>query len=109
MAERCRPRIIRRAVMALAVVVLLPGWYVASWLSISRLADEGFVSRGTTNTIRPAFEPVLLYCECGMPGADVLTKTYWAVNPTPPDVFVSGERWQIYPIRPSGPLHPNRD
>jgi hypothetical protein len=76
-----RRRIVRRAVMALAVVLLLPVWYVAAWLAVSRAAHDGMIRPATVLTIRPAFAPLITYCESELPAAAWLRGVWWRINP----------------------------
>ncbi|MFO1093945.1 MAG: hypothetical protein U0992_11625 [Planctomycetaceae bacterium] len=104
-----RPRrFVRRVVMALAVAVLLPVWYVGAWLSIGWLANEGFISVTTAKMMRPAFAPILVYAESDMLGAEAIAAAYWVVNPPNNTTFVSGRGWPVYSIRPYCPLQPSR-
>jgi len=70
-------RIIRRAVMALAVVVLLPVWYVGTWLVLSRAAREDMIDGSMTAQIRPAFVPLIWYCNSDLAGAELLHDIWW--------------------------------
>lgn len=74
------PRVRRRTLFALAVVVLLPAWYVATWIVVSRAAHKGTISRTTAATIRPAFVPILSYCDSSLPASDALVSLWWDVN-----------------------------
>jgi len=78
-ATRSR-RIVRRAVMALAVAMLLPVWYVGSWLIVSKAANSGVISYKAALVIHPAFEPLNAYCLLGMPGSESLYHLWWSVN-----------------------------
>jgi len=85
-----RHRIVRRAVMALVVVVLLPIGYVGVWLAISRAEHDGHIGRATVQGIRPAFVPLVRYCESELPGSDVLGEMWWLVNPPKIETGKSG-------------------
>src|SRR5262245_49077867 len=81
-----RPRrIVRRAVIALAVVVLLPVWYVASWGTVQWLPGRGVslqperqisqaISSGGVDRI--VFMPLDRYSLCGLPGG----KSAWVFS-----------------------------
>jgi hypothetical protein len=65
-----RPRrIVRRAVLVFAGVVLLPVWYVAAWLAVSRAERDGHITYYIGGQIRPAFSPLLSYSEANLPGS----------------------------------------
>jgi hypothetical protein len=81
MAEPRKRRIVRRAVMALVVVVLLPVWYVGAWLAVSRAERDGLAASRTLERAYPVFVPLLRYCESDWPGADLLSRVWWKVNP----------------------------
>src|SRR5262245_28446366 len=77
-----RPRrIVRRAVLALVVVVLLPVWYVGGWIAISKLINEGYIGRSVADHGRPLFLPLIRYCESGFPAGRLLGNSYWSLNP----------------------------
>ncbi|MFO1094574.1 MAG: hypothetical protein U0992_14910 [Planctomycetaceae bacterium] len=79
-ATRSR-RIVRRVVMVLAVVVLLVVWYVGVWVGASRAGKARLISRNTTKVIRPVFEPIISYTDSDRPGAELLFKMWWKLNP----------------------------
>lgn len=76
-------RIIRRAVTALAVVVLLPVWYVGAWLVWPRIGDGSLYGRTPTlvAAINRFFEPLDSYILTGNPGSDELNRLWWWANP----------------------------
>src|SRR5262245_60471502 len=82
-------RIVRRAVMALAVVVL-PVWYVAAWLAVSRATHDGFISGPMAARLAPVFAPIRHYAgRYSGPGSRELYDAWWAVNPvSTPGVWV---------------------
>jgi hypothetical protein len=63
MPATSRRRIVRRTVMALAVVVLLPVWYVAAWLAVSRAAGDGLISRRTVQSVHVYQLPLYEYAD----------------------------------------------
>jgi len=70
-----RPRrIVRRAVMVLAGVVLLPVWYVGSYGSAHWLTGRGELPHSALRHLnRTAFYPLEWYGrQHGMPGADAI-------------------------------------
>ena len=57
-----RRRIVRRAVMALAVVVLLVVWYVAAFASVSWSVGAGYISGKTDDVMQhTVFAPLRWY------------------------------------------------
>jgi hypothetical protein len=73
-------RTLRRALLVLAAIVLLPVVYVASWLGVSRAVNTGLVSVGVGETLRPAYKPLILYCDLKKPGTDTLHRLWWSVS-----------------------------
>jgi len=93
-------RTVRRSMLAVAAVVLLPVWYAAAWLIVSRAAHDGVISGNTVMTVRPAFVPIKRYCDADFPGGTVLRDLWWKFNPgSSEDVFFSGIRaeWLLAP------------
>lgn len=79
-----RPRrIVRRAVMVVAVVVLLLAWYVGSWVLWPRVCDGILYGRAPTlvAAINRFFDPITSYSQSGCPGSDVLSRLWWWANP----------------------------
>jgi hypothetical protein len=77
----CKRRILRRVALTIATVALLPLWYVAAWLTVSRAEHDRLISFSTAQRVRPAFVPLLRYCESELPGSRLLGRTWWYVNP----------------------------
>lgn len=75
----------RRIALTIAAVILLPVWYVLTWLTISRAERDGHISLALTQKLRPAFVPLLEYCESERLGSSVLGQVWWSVNP--PRIF----------------------
>ena len=65
-----RRRIVRRAVMALAVVVLLPVLYVGSIISASFAWGAGWLPGGMSPVLEAVNAPLIWYCESAYPGSD---------------------------------------
>jgi hypothetical protein len=101
MANEHKRRIVRRVGLGVTAVLLLPVWYVAAWLVVSRAAHDRIISAETTMKMRPAFRPIKLYCDADLPGGAALRDLWWKVNPTPEadGVFFSGIRaeWLLAP------------
>ncbi|MFO1094713.1 MAG: hypothetical protein U0992_15615 [Planctomycetaceae bacterium] len=67
-------RIVKRAVMALAVVLLLLNGYVVSYVGMFWLAGRGSWSLGTVGRLQTTvFEPIRSYSQHEYPGTDLLT------------------------------------
>jgi len=99
-----RKRFARRAVLALAVVVLLLGWYVGAWLAVSRAAHDNWIRYPTAETAHWAFEPIVRYCHTDYLGADALCDLWWTINPPivlptdrGPRDFIAGNCWPLAP------------
>ena len=69
--------------MVMAGGVLLVVWYVGAWLLVSRAAREGMIGWGTAKLIRPAFAPLILYCDTRLPGGDAVSDLWHAVAGRP--------------------------
>jgi hypothetical protein len=67
--------------MVFAVLVTLPAWYIAAWFAVSRAAGIGIISVGIADSLRPAFSPIIRYCDTGRPGASRLSELWWTLNP----------------------------
>lgn len=74
-------RIVKCAWISAAVLMLLPVWYVSAWLTVSRAEHDGHISITTAQKIRPAFAPLLDYCESELPASGLLRHIWWSVNP----------------------------
>lgn len=78
MATTNRRRIVRRAVMALAAVVLLPVWYVASLMTIAFLWGADALPSGFLNVY---IVPADWYCDRELPGSEKLIELFqWIVE-----------------------------
>jgi len=75
-----RRRIVKRAVMALAGVVLLPVWYVLAWLTWPTIERNSVMS---VPDAAPLFVPIERYCEADLPGSSTLRKWDYEVNTKP--------------------------
>jgi len=78
-----RRRIVRRAVMALTVVVLVVNGYVASFLCCEWLVGRGVIKPGTTLPLQETiYAPLWLYIQSELPGSEwlheTLNDTYWS-------------------------------
>jgi hypothetical protein len=106
MSETRRRRIVRRTVLALAAVVLLPLWYVAAWLAVSKVTHEGLIKTSIAQSLRPLFVPILNYTDANLPGASLLHRAWYTTCPY--DVDFSGGDYPGYRIHPSpaSPLAP---
>lgn len=67
--------------MALGVVLLMPVWYVSSWVLVSRAAVQDHISLTTAKTIAPVFTPIVSYCNARRPGWKLLSKVWVASVP----------------------------
>jgi hypothetical protein len=78
-----RKRIVRRAVMAVAVVLLLPMAYVSAWLSASRAIHNGIISAHclVSNLGFVVFAPLMDYSGSDRPGSRQLFDLWWTINP----------------------------
>jgi hypothetical protein len=94
-----RPK--RRTVgrVLLAVVVLLPAWYVAAWLGVSLAVNHGIVGAGAGEAVRPAFKPLILYCDLRKPGSDTLHRLWWTVSANP-EIESPQPGWFLAPSLP---------
>jgi hypothetical protein len=85
--ERRPRRIVRRAVMALAVVMLLAWGYFGVWLASSFAWGAGLMPSWTDAPSRVVFAPFAVYITEGYPGAQRLNAIgAWAVQ--------HGDRWR---------------
>jgi hypothetical protein len=89
-------RIVRRAVVALAVVVLLSSGYVFAWLIVSRAAHDGYLGPVHVRIARPMFDPLVRFCETDLPAANALCALWWNVNPR----LIRSSRGQLESIMP---------
>ncbi|MBL8850047.1 MAG: hypothetical protein JNG89_10190 [Planctomycetaceae bacterium] len=112
MTEPRKRRIVRRMLAALAVPFLLIGWYVLSWMIISRAAQQETISADMAIRIAPAFAPIVQYCRAKMPGSQMLTETWWTLNPRRQPTMPDGTLWPealnmvpggMYPPEPNPP------
>ena len=78
-----RRRIDRTVKLVIAAIVLLPAAYVMSWLVLSRAVNHGVVSPDVAAWVRPAYRPLILYCDLQRPGADTLTSLWWKFTAKP--------------------------
>ncbi|MFO1092594.1 MAG: hypothetical protein U0992_04665 [Planctomycetaceae bacterium] len=68
-----RPRrIIKRAVMALAVVVALPVWYVGSVMCLGFAIGAGWVSTSPPAIVIAALMPIDWYLRSRYPGSELI-------------------------------------
>lgn len=74
-------RITRCGVSIVAATTLLAVWYVAAWLTASRAVHDGIVSMQTAQTIRPAFVPLIRFCNSDLPASGWLRCVWLSVNP----------------------------
>ena len=66
-------RIVRRAVMALVVAVLLISSYVSNWFLMFWLVGRGTITTGTSVDFQgTVFAPVVVYGQSDLPGSDWL-------------------------------------
>jgi len=84
-------RIVRRAVIALAGVVLLLGWYIGAWVCWPRIWAISYYRfpSGTLATIDRCFVPILWYTRTSYPGSRELSSLWWTVNA---DMYWTAER-----------------
>lgn len=77
-----RRRIVRRAVMALAVVVPLVAEYVSAWLCWARYRIDVYweVPSNVVTTIDHCFDPIHWYTRNDYPGSDTLSRLWWKFN-----------------------------
>jgi hypothetical protein len=101
MSTEHKRRFVRRVALCVSVVLLLPIWYVAAWLAVSRAAHDGYISVNSVALVRPVFVPLKSYCDAKRPGGAVLRDLWWTVNDSPEssDPFISGIRaeWLMAP------------
>ena len=74
-------RIVRWGLLGVCGILLLPVWYVLTWLAVSRAAGDGLIGNSTATFIRPAFLPLIRYCDQPRPGARTLSELWWRTNP----------------------------
>lgn len=65
-------RIIKRALWSLAVVLLLLGWYVCSYLGLQYLDGRGVIPASLQPIANGVCMPLNEYCETDLPGAEWL-------------------------------------
>jgi len=63
MAEPRKRRIARRVALICAAIVMLPVWYVVSWLIVSRAVHDGHINPYSLERFRPVFAPLVSYCD----------------------------------------------
>src|SRR5262245_60193839 len=74
-----RPRrIVTRAVMVVAVVVLLEVGYVSAWIAATKASDYGTVS--DAEFFLPVFRPLIQYADSDLPGGTALSDLWWLAN-----------------------------
>lgn len=95
-----RRRISRRAVMVLAVVVLLPVLYVGAWLSYSRAAQDELMPYAVQSPLALLFRPAVAYADSEWPGALLLSTLWWRLNESPNGVLGSTDGIKIAPEHP---------
>jgi hypothetical protein len=105
MAEPRKRRIARRVVLTVATIVLLPVWYVAAWLAVSKATHEGLIKSSTAKVLRPVFAPVLNYTDAELPGASLLHRVWYTTCPY--EVRYSYTNYRIkespaFPLAPAG-------
>jgi hypothetical protein len=104
-ASRCR--IIRWTVVAVVAPVLLLASYVSAWLCVSRAVHDGHLTVADTNPIRPIFAPLIRYSESELPGAQLLKRLWWKVNPGTWEASIfDGFGSPAGPLAPSHPESP---
>jgi hypothetical protein len=81
MAETRERRIVRRVVLTIAAVVLLPMWYVVAWFSASQAARVGLIDEAMTKRLAVVFAPIRYYSGSELPGAKVLNDVWWKWHP----------------------------
>jgi len=68
-------QIFRRAVIALAVVVLLPVWYIGSYATMWWMIGNGSLSWSVTSPLcKTIYEPLESYAMAGSPSSNLLAK-----------------------------------
>jgi hypothetical protein len=110
MATSRKRRFVKRAVLAVAGVVLLVSGYVSSWFTVSWAERTGTIAPLTAERLRPAFFPVLQFCESDLPGAGILADAWWRMNPPVVVNAVSGNGEQVsFLMMPASSLGPRRN
>jgi len=95
-----------------AIPVLLVLGYVGTWLAVSRAEHDGYITAQTVQIARPAFAPLVSYGESDRPGAGLLCRLWWLVNPPVKMNFSSGTGdsvltgWVVF-NSPIAPPHPD--
>lgn len=97
-------RIIRRTVMVLAVVALLPVWYVGAWLYWPKVQSGALLGRAPvlTEAGNRFFWPITWYSRTDYPGSDALSQLWWWANPVYRFMYPDGN-----PPTPTAPLNSN--
>jgi hypothetical protein len=72
-------RTLRRVAVCIAVLLMIPIWYVTAWLSCAVAFNRGYVGVGYGNYALPLFAPLTAYANSGMYGADGLQRLYCLV------------------------------
>jgi hypothetical protein len=74
-------RILRRALIAVAIPAFLLASYISAWLAVSWTTQQGIIRRTTASQVAPAFKPVMWYCGRPLPGSHLLSDLWWVLNP----------------------------
>lgn len=90
--------------ITLAVVLMLPVWYVAAWLAVSRVARQGFVSGTVAANVSPAFAPIRRYSGSDLPGGHWLYSSWWRMNRPPSGWFQAAPNMAFAPCDESGQM-----
>ena len=72
----------KRRLVILAILVLLPVWYVGAWFAVSKSGSSGSnVVRTAAVLISPVFKPIGWYCRAELPGSKWLIDQWWKMHP----------------------------
>jgi hypothetical protein len=74
-------RIVRSLVLVVVAPLLLIAGYISTWLVVSRAARENLIGSNTALNLRPAFAPLIRFCDTEYPGGVALNGLWWRVNP----------------------------
>ena len=79
--QTVRRRTARKAVIVAVALLILVVGYVSSWLAVSKAAGAGLISGQLADRLRPVFNPIFVYTQSELIGAEQLRALWWKINP----------------------------
>jgi hypothetical protein len=71
----------KRRLVIVAILVLLPVWYVGAWFALSKAGSSGSNAfRAIAVAISPVFKRIGWYCRADLPGSTWLIKEWWKMH-----------------------------